>query len=36
MILQLGHKVLPEIERASVIDIHLDHVHSIDLEKAIT
>jgi len=34
MILRLGHKVLPEIGRVSVIDTHLDHVHSIDLEEA--
>jgi hypothetical protein len=34
MILQLGYKVLPETGRASVIDIHPDHIYSINLEKA--
>jgi hypothetical protein len=34
MILQLGHKVLPEIKRAFATDIYSDHIYSINLEKA--
>ena len=34
MILQLGHKVFPKIGRSSVIDTHLDYVHSINLKEA--
>ena len=34
MILQLGYKVLPKTGRVSVINTHLDHVHSINLKKA--
>jgi hypothetical protein len=34
MILQLGYKVLPETGRVSVINIHLNHVHYINLKKA--
>ena len=36
MILQLGHKVLPKTGRVFIIDMHPDHIHSIDLEKATT
>ena len=34
MILWLGYKVFPKIGRLSVIDMYLDHVHSINLEEA--
>ena len=34
MILQLGHKVLSKTGRVFIINMHLDHVHSINLEKA--
>jgi hypothetical protein len=33
MILWLRYKVFPETGRVSVIDIHLNYVHSINLEK---
>ena len=34
MILRLGYKVLPKTEKVFVIDIYLNHVHSINSEKA--
>jgi hypothetical protein len=34
MILQLGYKVFPKIGRSPLIDLHLNHVYSINLEEA--
>jgi len=34
MILRLGYEVLPEIEKASTIDTHIDYNHSINSEEA--
>ena len=34
MILQLGYKVLSKTGRVYVINTHLNHVHSINSEKA--